>query len=121
MNIKQARQLVYARSHGICEKCSSSRATDWHHRQNRSQGGKWTPSNGLHLCTLCHRFITENPDDAYSHGWSVRGSMNPAHMPAYLATSSGRVWMYLHDDGTASLADTSGLEALLFTDLKGIA
>ncbi len=58
---QQARRLVSERSGGVCEGCGQARATDWHHRLARSQGGKWAAENGLHLCRQCHRDVT-SPD-----------------------------------------------------------
>lgn len=75
MNEKTARARVAQRSGGVCEVCGSAQATNFHHRQNASQGGKWLPSNGLHLCgsgtTGCHGRVTANPVWARKHGWSV--------------------------------------------------
>lgn len=73
-----ARRLVYARSGGRCEVCGINRGCHWHHRKNRSQGGRWVASNGLHLCVYCHKKITEGPTAAYDHGWSVRSGFDPA-------------------------------------------
>lgn len=81
-----ARELVYARSGGDCEVripgVCLGRATNWHHRRNKSQGGLWLPSNGLHLCgsgtTGCHGWITHEPSKSYELGWSIRGHQPPA-------------------------------------------
>ena len=83
MSEHRARQLVYARSAGVCERCGQSRATEWHHRRNRSQGGRWTAANGLHLCGGCHRWITEHPDEAAEagRGWVVWAWQNPVEVP----------------------------------------
>ena len=54
VNQKTGRRLVGARSGGVCELrvhgLCEGRATDWQHRRNRSQGGTWAPSNGIHSC-----------------------------------------------------------------------
>lgn len=81
IGVTSARRLVQARSGGVCEQCGSLRADEWHHRKNRSQGGKWHPTNGLHLCSPCHRHVTEHPAVAYAHGWSVRSTVDPAKVP----------------------------------------
>lgn len=90
-----------------------ARACEWQHRKNRSQGGEWTAANGLDLCTRCHRAIHASPERAFSLGWTVRQSMNPADMPAMLRTDYGRQYVWLHDDGTKDLADMSDIVALL--------
>jgi hypothetical protein len=69
---QRAREVVYERSGHVCEVCGHRRATEWHHRRNRSQGGPWEPSNGLHICNPCHRHITANPAEAFEEGWTVR-------------------------------------------------
>ncbi|MEU5155613.1 HNH endonuclease [Glycomyces sp. NPDC021274] len=75
-NERKARQLVRERSGGICEVCGLRRATNFQHRKNRSQGGRWTASNGLDVCgtgtTECHGDIHSNPTKAYEAGWSVK-------------------------------------------------
>lgn len=100
MNQKLARALVYERSQGVCEVCGRARATNWHHRQNASQGGLWCPSNGLHVCgsgtTGCHGMITVNPRIARERGWSVPSWGNPIETPVFLA---GQGWVLLKDDG----------------------
>lgn len=64
MNEGLARRIVYARSGGLCEPripdagCRHTGA-QWHHRKRRSQGGRWTPSNGLHICLPCHDYVTD--------------------------------------------------------------
>ena len=84
MSEQRARRLVSGRSGGVCEVCAGARATEWHHRCNRSQGGRWTAANGLHLCSECHRWITEHPDAAAEagRGWVVRSWQDPLTVPA---------------------------------------
>lgn len=77
-----AREVVRHRSGGVCEVCGAARATDWHHRKNRSQGGRWCPANGMDLCRGCHHEITVNPEWAYAQGYMVRSTVDPAAMPA---------------------------------------
>lgn len=96
MKVHRARQLVTQRSQGACEICDHARATDWHHRQARSQGGTWAPSNGLHLCRDCHRMVTEQPDAARRWGWVVPQWQNPAEVAARLLHLG---WVYLDDQG----------------------
>jgi hypothetical protein len=79
-----ARELVYARSGGLCERCRHAFATEWHHRRARSQRGPWEPSNGLHLCQKCHQGITEHPEKAYRQGWLVHSWDDWAEVPVTL-------------------------------------
>ena len=92
---KEARRLVAERSGGICEICSQARATDWHHRRNRSQGGTWVAANGLHLCRPCHRMVTETRTDFYDLGWLVRSWEDEQSIP--VSTANG--WVLLDDQG----------------------
>lgn len=87
---KTARGLVYDRSGGWCEVrlpgICFGRAGNFHHRQNKSQLGRWHPSNGLHLCgsgtTGCHGWITEHPAVSKDKGWTVLSGDNPSLVPA---------------------------------------
>lgn len=98
-----SREIVYARSGGDCEVriegVCQGRATNWHHRKNRSQGGLWRPSNGLHLCgsgtTGCHGWITHEPEVSFRKGWAVRMRWEPEDVAAFIA---GR-FVLLTDDG----------------------
>lgn len=88
----KARGALRQRSDGWCEKCGYYRATNAHHRKNRSQGGDDALSNLLHLCgsgtTGCHGYITEHPTESYHYGWSVRSTDDPAVKPVmYRGTS----------------------------------
>lgn len=95
---RRARRLVYARSGGQCEmaglRCLGE-AAEWHHRKNRSQGGEWLPSNGLHLCVVCHQWVTDHPAGARLMGWSV-----PSHRDSGLiAVRRRHDWVLLDDEG----------------------
>jgi hypothetical protein len=83
----------------MCELCALARATNWHHRKNRSQGGQHVRSNALHLSgsgtTGCHGMVTESPERAYERGWSVRSGFDPAEVPVLY----GGDWAFLADDG----------------------
>lgn len=95
----RARAAVRRRSGGRCEGCPAAVATDYSHRQARSQGGAWCPSNALHLCRACHAWAHSGPEMARSVGWMVRRSEDPAVIPALL---HGRGWVLLHPDGTST-------------------
>lgn len=91
----RARRLVRARSGGLCEICGQREATQWHHRKNRSQGGLWTPANGLDVCVWCHSQVTNTRTEYYLLGWCVERDTDPALVPAqlwhglYLLTAAG--------------------------------
>lgn len=100
-----ARRVLATRSDGVCETCGRRRATDYHHRQNRSQGGTWSPAAALHLCRRCHHTVTTHPEAAYRHGWLVYRGDDPAQVPVLLATEFGEIAVLLRDDGGIAAAD----------------
>lgn len=79
------REKVEGRSGGGCEVrvlgVCEGRAAEWQHRKARSQGGTWAPSNGLHSCSACHRWIHANPTEATAAGWTVPRDADPAAVP----------------------------------------
>ncbi len=77
----KTRPVVRERSNGVCEKCDRARATEMHHRKNRSQGGLWHPANIVHLCSLCHVEVTCQPAEARECGFAVFSHQNPAAEP----------------------------------------
>lgn len=83
-----ARKLVRERSGGLCEMCGALPATNFQHRQNRSQGGQWTSANGLDVCgsgtTGCHGRIHANPATAMRKGWTVSREHDPVEVPVFL-------------------------------------
>lgn len=91
----RARRLVRARSGGRCEICGEREATQWHHRKNRSQGGRWDVVNGLDLCAWCHGRVTDTRTQYYLLGWCVERDIDPALVPVqlwhglYLLTAAG--------------------------------
>jgi hypothetical protein len=108
---ESARDLVYQRSHGVCEiqlpGVCLGRATNWHHRQGRGQGGEWRASNGLHVCgsgtTGCHGAVTNTNGrraEYVRNGWIVGRNQDPAKVSA-VVWPVGRVFLldtgsYLH-------------------------
>jgi len=96
VNEAKARKVVKARSEGRCEICHIAPATDMHHRRNRSQGGKWTPENLMHLCHMHHMHITVNPRTAREQGWSVPSYLDPASTPVWVTQ---REFVFLTTDG----------------------
>jgi hypothetical protein len=95
------RAEVTGRSQGRCELCGRNRAAHWHHRCNRSQGGSWSPANGLHLCPPCHHRVTVEPRWAYAEGLLVPEGQDPATVPVRLEHPVYLAWWYLldHDGG----------------------
>jgi hypothetical protein len=91
----QGRTIVAARSGGLCEICALAPAREWHHRKNRSQGGTWAASNGMHLCGADHAYITEHPEQAAANGWTVKSYEDPTTEPVL---RRGK-WMLLDDSG----------------------
>jgi hypothetical protein len=121
MNVRMAREIVYARSERVCERCGLCRATNWHHR--RAAGRIWTPENGLDLdgsgTTGCHGWVTEHPELAKRYGWVVRERQSPLWVPVLIV---GR-WHYLTRDGQkVPVRDTSNLPDIrdAFPDIPGL-
>ena len=93
------RLIVYTRSQRMCEVCRRP-ASEWHHRVNRSQGGSWSPANGLDLCRWCHQWVTERRTHALALGLALPAGSNPAAHPAWLhPTMWWRGWWYADNDG----------------------
>lgn len=69
------RAEIERRSGGKCEACTPicrSKAVHIHHIRRRSQGGKGTVANGLHVCSICHTWIHDHPKEAEARGWLLR-------------------------------------------------
>ena len=94
---RRAYQQVKDRSFGLCEICGIKPATETHHRQYRSRGGRDTVSNLIHVCgwgnhTGCHgRAHTSGQEN----GWSVPSGLDPAGIPVLYRGQ----WMLLTVDG----------------------
>lgn len=98
----RGRRLVYRRAGGLCEICGRNTATEWHHRKNRSQGGTWDPSNGLHVCTACHRRVTNTNGSKplyYRLGWCVSREQDPAQVPVQINHGPTTGLYLLDNDG----------------------
>lgn len=55
-----------------------------HHRKRRSQGGRNTVENLLHLSQHWHDAIHANPAWSYRHGLLLRSTQDPAVYPPHL-------------------------------------
>ena len=53
---QKARQEIYERDEGKCQECFRL-GTEIHHVKFRSQGGRGVVTNGLLLCSDCHRKV----------------------------------------------------------------
>lgn len=80
----QGRTAVKGRAQGHCEGCGRFGDTQWAHRARRSQGGLWSPSNGLALCHRCHAWAHEEPNLAKGLGWELDGRADPAEAAVWI-------------------------------------
>lgn len=98
---KNGKDVVQARSGGLCEACGMRDAADWQHRKNRSQLGSWSPTNGLGVCRPCHDWIHGHsrdggPNAARARGWTVWSHEDPAEVPV----RRRGYWVLLAEDGS---------------------
>ena len=107
----RARRLVRKRSGGLCEIRLDGRctwwATEWSHRIRHSQGGPWTPSNGLAACHWCHLAITNTNGHRAEYralGLVLDRDDNPAAEPAVCIHGP----VLLDDEGGWQLIDNHG-------------
>lgn len=96
---RRAYDLAKARAFGLCEICGVKQATEIHHRQYRSRGGRHESANLLHVCgwgnhTGCHG-RAHGGQIAETNGWSVESGVDP-NLTQLLYRGQ---WMYLTDDG----------------------
>ena len=91
-----ARLLVAERCDGLCEACPQQHpGVEWHHRVRRSQGGRWSGSNGLWLCRRLHSWITRHPRGARLLGWGLWSHEDSAAEPVLYRG----IWVLLDDAG----------------------
>lgn len=97
-----AREKLYERTGGFCEKCGNRMkrvSMVVHHRQRKSQGGLDDLSNLLGVTATCHNGSTDaihmNPKKSYEMGWLVKSWDNPA--TARLTLPNGSSVRLTHD------------------------
>lgn len=88
-------RAVLARSGGLCERCGRA-GEQLHHRRPRGMGGTsdpaiHDPSNLVHLCAECHRWVESRRAVAVACGWLVTGVTSPADTPLFVAPGWFRV------------------------------
>lgn len=67
----QTRINIYIRDNGKCRQCGSL-GEEVHHIRFKSQQGRGVYTNGLTVCSSCHRKIHNNHDLAkYWMGWAI--------------------------------------------------
>jgi 5-methylcytosine-specific restriction enzyme A len=97
---QRVRDLIRERAQGVCEYCGVERGTEIHHRRPRGMGGTAqessnTASNGLLLCSECHRWAESKRTEALLMGVLLLQIQGPR-------TSSVKYrgqYMYLDDLG----------------------
>jgi hypothetical protein len=100
-------KLCEVRLFGIC----FGRGGNAHHRQNRSQQGKWDVRNLLWVCgsgsTGCHGALTNTNGrrkEFEHYGWIIPSHGNPAAVEVYMWHDGRRDWFLLREDGGVDLA-----------------
>ena len=103
----RGRAIVMERSGGVCEVARQGvclgKATSIHHRQKRSHGGTWNPSNLLHTCgdgtRGCHGWIEAHPKLANEDGLWMMSGEEPAQTSAFMRWENLMSWFLLDDEG----------------------
>jgi 5-methylcytosine-specific restriction enzyme A len=101
----EVRDLIRDRAAGNCERCGDlnnvrDHGAQVHHRRPRGMGGTKRdstngPSNGLHLCGMCHRVVENNREISLNLGQLVRQQQDPKTVPVLYRGQ----WVLLDDDG----------------------
>ena len=70
-----AAKKAYLAEHEVCERCGSERATDLHHRANRSASAAalCDPANFVALGRVCHDWCGQNRGAAIAEGFRQAG------------------------------------------------
>lgn len=126
MSFERAKQLLWARTYGLCEGCGAACARDPHHRQPRGMGGVHGAAqarsndvrNLLALCRVEHDRVDAEPAWAQARGWLVPHPIDPYEVPVNIRTVNGSGWWYLLADGSFRWCDAD--EALVKLGLYGL-
>jgi hypothetical protein len=99
-----ARRLVERRDGSRCLRCGRYYdGLNFDHRVNRSQGGRWSASNGQMLCgsgtTGCHGWVTSHPELAIADGWAAPSYAVTTEWPARRWVNDELRWVTYDDDG----------------------
>ncbi|WP_050788182.1 MULTISPECIES: hypothetical protein [Actinomycetes] len=74
MSERECREIVAARSGGVCEICGERPVQSMHHRLTR-KFGPWSPANIVALCgdgvAGCHGRVTNTRTQYYDDGWLI--------------------------------------------------
>jgi hypothetical protein len=100
----RGRAIVRQRADSLCEACGAP-GLEWSHRVDRSDGGTWSPTNGLWACSPCHQWWHSNPLQAYQGGWRLRSGTDPAVTVVWLRTRYGQGWWLLDEEGSYVMPD----------------
>ena len=81
-----------------CESCGRwSDRLERHHRQFRSRGGVWVPSNVVLICRDCHADATDEAPWVTGTGLNVHSFEEPTEVPVRLWYAEG--YALLDDNG----------------------
>jgi 5-methylcytosine-specific restriction endonuclease McrA len=64
-----AREAVYERCEGVCERCNRAGVTDIHHLAGRTGPNPHRLANLAGFCRPCHNWVHQNPAEAREQGW----------------------------------------------------
>lgn len=105
-----------SRSGGVCEGCGEHPATQAHHRQYKSRGGRGVIENAIHLCgsgnhSGCHG--DAHTDEGEAIGWSIRSGYDPLEVPAQIVVNGRTVYVrFTADGGREVIPDADAIEYL---------
>lgn len=85
---RAVKELIHARSGGVCELCGALPADQVHHRRPRGLGGTSDPTvnraaNGIGICAPCHDVVEGRSVDHPVYG-RVRGSRAESERKGWL-------------------------------------